>query len=153
MDGIIKGKRKCEVLAEYLMAFGYGETVSHEQIAQVINEKYNSFRYRTVVQQARKILLEEHKISFESIRGEGYRRVKADDFTKQTLGHYKRGFNAIQTGMNILQNAPVEDMTEQGREVYRHVYDRTAQLEASMKGAIVEVKTLREKKHPLLPKP
>ena len=151
MTGIIKNKTKGETLAEWISAIGYGDVVTHDQIASTIGELYGSNGYRTALQQARRILLTEYKICIESIRGVGYRRVLADDFTKHTLGYYRRGFNAIQHGTNILSNAPVADMSEDGREIHRHVYDRTRALEASMKGAIVEVKTLRDKKHPFLP--
>lgn len=44
--------------------------------------------------------------------------------------------------------APVQDMTEEGRAVYTRVYDRAVILQASMKGASVELKTLGQKKHP-----
>lgn len=39
-------------------------------------------------------------------------------------------------------------MTEEGRAVYTRVYDRAVILQASMKGASVELKTLGQKKHP-----
>lgn len=151
MTGVIKDKTKGEILAEFISKLGYGEIVKHEEISETIGERYGTIGYRTIISQARKILLGDYKICIESIRGVGYRRVLADDFTKHTLGYYKRGFNAIQHGMDVLSNAPTQDMSEDGLQVHRHVYDRTRALEASMKGAIVEVKALRDKQHPFLP--
>lgn len=151
MTGIIRNKTKGEILADFISTIGYGEIITHEQIATLIGEKHKSERYTMIIQQARKILLGEHKICIESIRGVGYRRVKADDFTKHALSYIRKGFNSVQKGADTLTYAPVADMSEEGRNTHRYICDRTAQLEAALKGGIVEIKTLNEKTHPFSP--
>ena len=65
--------------------------------------------------------------------------------------HIKRGFNQVQKGADTLTYAPVKDMSEEGRNTYRYIYDRTKQLEAGLKGGVVEIKMLREKRREFLP--
>lgn len=151
MTGIIKNKKKWEILAESLSNIPYGDVVKHEQISDIIGEKYGSSNYNMIVHQAKKLLLREYKISFESIRGIGYRRIKADDFTKQAIDHFRRGANDFRKGAETLEFSPVNDMSEEGRAEYRHISDRTRQLEAALIGGLTEVRVLREKRHPFLP--
>lgn len=86
--------------------------------------------------------------AIENIPGDGYRITDPDDFVQQSLKHYKRGFNEMKKGYDTLTYAPVKDMTVEGRDTYMRVHDRAITLQAAMKGASVELKTLGQKKHP-----
>lgn len=126
--------------------------IVHAKISSIVQEEYRQQKYFSVVQAAKKILLKEYGIILESVHGDGYRLVLPDDFTRQSLRHYKRGFNEFQKGMDVLSYAPTKYMSEEGRAEYRRVNDRAVILHASIKGATVELKTLCEKRHPFLPK-
>lgn len=152
MNEIIKNKKKSEILAEEITKLTYGDMITHSTIANIIDEVYPSQRYLAAVQKTKKILLKEYGIVLESIRGDGYRVVQPDDYVNHSLKHYKRGFKEFQKGADTLTHAPVDKMTEEGRNTYRRVNDRAVLLNASLKGAVVELKTLGEKKHPFLPK-
>ena len=147
MNELLVNKKKSEVLAEKIKTLNYGDIVTHEQISEAIEESYSSNKYRSTVQKARKIL-EKDGIYLESIVGDGYRIVEPDNVVKHSLKHYKRGFNEMQKGYDTLVNAPVKNMSAEGKETYRRVYDRAVTLSASMKGAAVELKTLGKSKHP-----
>lgn len=149
MNEIIENKKKSEILAEGLNELSYGDFISHEQIAAIIEEPYGSNKYSTTIAKAKKILLKKYSKAIQNIVGDGYRVVNPDDFVQQSLKHYKRGFNEMQKGYDTLEYAPTKDMTPEGRDTYRRVYDRTIILQAAMKGASVELKTLGQKKHPL----
>lgn len=148
MKEILANKKKSEILVEMIKGYGYGDVISHEQIAHAIGEYYPSNKYRTTIAQAKRLLLNDG-ICLESIIGDGYRIVEPDNVVNHSLKHYKRGFNEMKKGYDTLANAPVKDMTETGRETYRRVYDRAVTLSASMKGAVVELKTLGQSKHPM----
>jgi hypothetical protein len=45
MNEIIENKKKSEILAEKLNEMNYGDFISHEQIASVIEENYGSNKY------------------------------------------------------------------------------------------------------------
>lgn len=151
MNELIKNKRKSEILAEAFATMKYGDVLKHEGISDVIDEPYPSGKYMSIVQSAKKVLLRDYGKALESIHGDGYRVIEPDDFVKKSLTHYKRGFKEFQKGSNLLEHAPINDMTQEGREIYNRVNDRATILHASIKGAVVELKTLGEKRHPFLP--
>lgn len=149
MNEIIENKKKSEVLAEKINGLNYGDVITHQQIALLIEEEYPSGRYNSTITKVKKILLKKYNKSIENIHGDGYRVVNPDDFVNQSLKHYKRGFNEMQKGYDTLEYAPTKDMTKEGRDTYRRVHDRAITLAAAMKGASVELRTLGQKKHPM----
>lgn len=152
MNEIINNKKKSEIIAEVISAMQYGEVITHTTISKIIGEQYPSQKYMSAVQRAKKILLNDYGKILESIRGDGYRIVNPDNYVNHSLKHFKRGFNEFQKGSDTLSHAPIKDMTEEGRNAYRRVNDRATILHASLQGAVVELKTLGEKKHPFIPK-
>lgn len=149
MEKMIGEKRQSEVLCDVIRGMEYGEQITHTTISGIIGEKAGGTKYYSVIQKARKMLLEDYKVCLENVREIGYRVTMPDDFVKVSLNEYKSGFKRIKKGASVLQNAPVENMSEEGREAHRHVYDRTVQLDAFLNGVNVELKTLANKKpHP-----
>ena len=93
--------------------------------------------------------MKKYNKAIENIPGDGYRVVAPDDFVHQSLKHYKRGFNEMGKGYEVLEYAPVENMSVEGRDTYMRVHDRAIILRASMAGVKAELKTLSGKrKHP-----
>mgnify|MGYP004675778869 CR=1 FL=1 len=148
MNEILNNKKRSEVLAEKLMEMNYGDIIKHEQIAEVINVNYPSNAYTTTIAKVRKILLKKGRC-LENIVGDGYRILQPDSFVQHSLKHYKRGFNEMKKGYETLINAPTKNMTTEGRNIYRRVYDRAITLDAAMKGASVELKMLGKRNHPM----
>lgn len=148
MNEIIENRKKSEILADELNELDYGSFISHMQIASIIEEDYPSNKYSSTISKAKKILLKKYNKAIENISGDGYRITDPDDFVQQSLKHYKRGFNEMKKGYDTLTYAPVKDMTVEGRDTYMRVHDRAITLQAAMKGASVELKTLGQKKHP-----
>ena len=149
MDEIIENRKKSEVLAEKINELSYGDFISHEEIAPLIEEDYPSNKYTSTIAKAKKLLLKKHNKTLECVIGDGYRIIRPGDFVQQSLKHYKRGFNEMGKGYDILEHAPIKDMSKEEIETYRRVHDRAITLQAAMKGASVELKTLGEKKHPM----
>lgn len=151
MNEMIKNKKKSEILAEFLARMDYGSVISHHEIAELIHEHYPSQKYSSIVQQAKRMLFGQSGKIVESIHRTGYRITEPDNYVDNSLRHYKRGFNEFKKGAVTLERAPQDKMSPEAREAYRHVNDRSRILYASLKGAVVEIKTLSEKKHPFLP--
>lgn len=149
MNEIIENKKKCEILAERINSLSYGDIISHKQIAALIKEEHPSARYFSTIQKTKKILLKKYNKIIENISGDGYRVVNPDDFVEKSLKCYKRGFNSMKKGSDILVNSPTKDMTPEGREAHRRVTDRVIVLNASIMGATVELKELSKKSHPM----
>lgn len=149
MNEVIENRKKSEILAEKLNELKYGDFISHEQIASVIEEPYGTNKYSSTIAKTKKLLLKKYNRAIENVVGDGYRVTSPDDFVQQSLRHYKRGFNEMQKGYDTLTYAPTKDMTKEGREAYRRVHDRAITLAAAMKGVSVELRTLGQKKHPM----
>ncbi len=149
MNEIIENKTKQEILAEKLNEMNYGDFISHEQIASLIEEDYPSNKYSSTISKVKKIFLKKYNKTLENIPGDGYRITSPDDFVNQSLKHYKRGFNEMKKGYEVLEYAPTKDMSKEGLSTYRRVHDRAITLAAAMKGASVELRTLGQKKHPM----
>lgn len=147
MNEIKENKKKSEVLAERIKELNYGDIITHEQIAKAIDVEYPSPKYGSTIAKAKKIL-SAVGIYLENIMGDGYRVVEPDNVVDHSLKHYKKGFNEMQKGFDTLTNAPTKNMSQEGLETYRRVHDRALVLNASMKGASVELRTLGKKKHP-----
>lgn len=151
MPELIKNKKKSEILAEKIASLNYGDSISHIDISDTIHEDHRSCKYAAVIQQARKVLLKHYGKILESIRGYGYRVICPDDYVTQYMRHVKRGVEEFKKGDETLRKAPVAAMSEEGRDVYKRINDRNMILNASLRGTIVELKTLEEKRHPFLP--
>lgn len=149
MNEIIENRKKSEILAEKLNELSYGDFISHEQIATIIEEPYGSNKYTGTISKAKKVLLKKYNKTLECIIGDGYRLVNPGDFVQQSLKHYKRGFNEMGKGYEVLEYAPTKDMSKEDLNTYRRVHDRAITLAAAMKGASVELRTLGQKKHPM----
>ena len=149
MNEIIENKKKSEILAEKLNEMNYGDFISHEQIATLIEEPYGTNKYTSVIAKTKKILLKKYNNTIANIVGDGYRLTSPGDFVQQSLKHYKRGFTEMQKGYDTLEYAPIKDMSKEDLNTYRRVHDRAITLAAAMKGASVELRTLGQKKHPM----
>ena len=149
MNELIKNKTKAEVLVNEIKKMKYGDVILHSEIANIIDAEYRSNNYTTTIAKARKLLIKQG-ICLENIPKNGYRIVEPDDFVDHSLRHYKRGFNEMQKGYDILDHAPTKDMTPEGLDTYRRINDRAISLRASLVGVRAELKTLSEKKHPFL---
>ena len=120
MNEMIKTKKKWEVLYETIQHLNYGDVISHNEISRVIKEPYNSNKYCSIVNRAKKELLKVGK-QIESVRGQGYRILNPDDYIDNGAKKFKQGFNRIKKGTEMLQYAPVNKMTDEGRSRYRNV--------------------------------
>ena len=148
MNELKNNVEKSDILVKVFMNHSYGDIILHSEIENAIDCKINSSQYGTVIQKTRKILLEKHNRAIRNIRGQGYEIVSPDKFTDYSLGFYKRGINTLKKGRNHLENAPVNDMSQESLEIYRRVNDRAIRLQAAMAGVSVELKSLAKRNHP-----
>lgn len=148
---VVKTKRQSEVLAGSIAKLDYGIVVMHSTISGIIGEPYGSPKYRSIINGTKKILQEKYSRHIESVHKLGYRIIEPDNTVNLSLKHYNRGAKEMQRGQNVLVNAPVKDMSTEGRETYRRVYDRAMLLNATVQKASVELKTVSKNKiHPFM---
>lgn len=143
-------RQECiDALVDKFLSMDYGDTLEHYKIESIINLRQKDRGYQDIVQAAKR-RLEEMGRTVKSVRKVGYQLVMPDDYSSLAAAHVRAGTKRISHGKRILDNAPEERMTPEGRDMYRHMKDRMTTLDAFMRGARTEVKALTVKKHPLL---
>lgn len=142
-------QEKIQTIVDLVMAKDYGETLSHVELVMAIREHGKTQSYWDAVSAAGKRCISGGKM-IESVHGVGYRVVKPDDYTEQSIRYIASGAKRIDRGAKILDHAPVSDMSQAGLERYNLVSDRMRVLRASLAGARVEISMLNSgRKHPL----
>jgi len=149
MSELINNKKKEEILYDYIIKLNYGDTILHQDIESIIQEKHDSKKYQSIIQKAKRKLLESSK-GLENVKGIGYRVIYPDNYTDLSLKYIKSGYRKIDNGFKVLQHAPVNDMSKEGFERYRHVRDSANRLHAMVAGGCTEIKML-SKNSKLLP--
>ena len=137
-------EEKVKALVDAFINENYGSTIEHWKIAGIIDEKVGSQQYRSIVDRAKRDLLDSGKM-IASVHGVGYRVVTPDEYTDQSARCVVSGARRIDKGTRILENAPVKDMTQYGVQRYNNISDRIHILQAAVCGAKVEIKMLNSK--------
>ena len=142
-------QEKIQAIVDLVMAKDYGDTITHVEIVMATKERGKTQSYWDAVCAAGKRCINSGRM-IESVHGVGYRIVKPDDYTEQSIKQIASGAKKIERGAKILDHAPVQDMTQEGLERYNRVTDRMRLLNASLAGAKVEISMLNKgRKHPL----
>lgn len=147
MDDIAK------ILCDYITTVEYGTVIPTGKIEDVIgvSKETKPTMYYQVIKKAKELLKNNYSKAIEAVNGKGYRLVPPDEYTDYSLGYIKRGMSTMARGTNQLRHAPVSEMSEENRQIFRHVSDRVMLLEAAMKGTRTELRELsNKKKHPFL---
>lgn len=142
-------QEKVKKLIGYIMRKQYGDLIYHQEIAEQIGERTNSREYFAVVSAAKK-RLEERGRMIASVRKTGYRVVEPDEYTGQCVRRVSAGKKKIDSGVKLMEYAPVDRMTPEGLDAYNRVNDRVRILQAAVAGAKVELRLLEGRRpHPL----
>jgi len=133
--------------SEYIMNFGYGYTICHEELEEILGVKKVEALYRRLMSQIMKVCLEKSHM-LVNIRGVGYKLTEPDDYGDYSIRQYKIGAKRLEKGKSILQYAPIEKMSEQGRAVTNNILEKAETLHAAIVNGVVEMNLLR-KNNPL----
>lgn len=142
-------QERINALVDQFLAMDYGDTLEHYKIEGIINLRQKDREYQDIVQAAKK-RLEEVGRTVKSVRKVGYQLVMPDDYVDIAASHVRTATKQINHGKQILDHAPEDKMTPEGRDTYRRTHDRMTALDAIMQGARTEIRVLTVKKHPLL---
>jgi hypothetical protein len=150
MNELVNNQEKWSLLYNHIINLSYGDTIFHNEISNIIEEDIGSTKYYSIINKTKKKLLEAGK-TVKPVIGQGYIIINPDNYVDLSLGHIKRGFKQIDKGYEILQFAPVNNMSKEGLQTYRHVSDRAMSLQAMVAGGCTELKMLNKKQSKLLP--
>jgi len=139
--------QRIEAAIERVTKTDYGETITHDDLAGILQLVPRSHKYYCDMRRVKKEALVSRK-QIESNRGIGYRVVEPHNYTPNAIKQFRLGARRLSAGSKILKYAPVELMNEEDRREHMRVVDRTQALEAHMTGALVEIRMIR-RNHPL----
>lgn len=141
--------KQVEKLVNYIVDKDYGTIIYHQEIANLLGVQYGSHQYSSIVQRAKKKLLEAGKM-IDCVRKTGYEIIMPDNYTNCAVKSLSDGAKKIDKGSKIMDSAPVQKMSSAGLESYNLVNDRLHLVRAAIAGAVVEVNMLSQKRqHPL----
>lgn len=143
-------QEKITAIVDLICSRDYGDTITHMEMSAMIAEPIHSQKYRDIIGIANKRCAELGHMVL-SVRGVGYQLVAPDNYTSQSVKRIVSGAKRIDSGVKILEHAPVSQMSQPGLEEYNRVSDRVRVLQASVAGAKVEIGMLANRRqHPLL---
>lgn len=145
----MKNAEMVKKLVDAISKLEYGSTITHMEIESLIGLKSGTTRYHSVMQSTKKKLLALQRC-IESVYGMGYKLIMPDDYVEKASQSYSAGLKRIKRGNDVLANAPVTAMSEDGKKIYQEVSDRARSLYAVTSGACVTINNLKQKNHPLL---
>lgn len=144
-EEIMNTKEKIEALVDYIKTKEYGTIIYHGEIAGVIEEKYHTTAYRSIVNAAKKKLLLIGKM-IESVRRSGYKIVMPDDYNKHTINCMVRASKDLKKGMEIHESVNYNDMTLVGKQEHDYIGDKLRKTNARIVGDTVEVNTFCDRR-------
>lgn len=121
--------------------WGYGDIYTHGEIARIMQVKAKTPKYYNSVATANKHLLLAGK-RLKNINGIGYQVLRPDDYINESAREVDRAKNKVRRAVAISAYAPVELMTEEGRERHTSYTDRLAAFAALAQKETTQLKIL-----------
>ena len=128
-------------LYETALQWDYESRHTHEEIANIMQLKYGTPKYHSMVRRANEKLIECGKM-IGNVRGEGYIVVKPDNYVEKSLSKFKQGVRRIRKSYKISDYAPIKQMTDKGLSKYRNYNERLGVVRAMTEGAYKEMTVL-----------
>lgn len=136
-----------QALADYIAELDYGSVIHYQEIEQIIHRKWKTNLYYRDISKAKHILEKKGK-AIAPIGGGDYQVLYPGDYSGAYANQVKLASRRIKRGGQILEGAPVNDMSQEERMTFNNVYDFHKRVESRLAGEYVEVERLAQKKHP-----
>lgn len=136
-----------QALADHIATLNYGSIIHYQEIEQIIHRKWKTHLYYRDISKAKHILEKKGK-AIAPIGGGDYQVLYPGDYSGAYANQVKLASRRIKRGGQILEGAPVNDMSPEERMTFNNVYDFHKRVESRLAGEYVEVERLAQKKHP-----
>lgn len=90
----MKTNKQVEKLVNYIVEKDYGTVIFHQEIANLLGVQYGSQQYSSIVQRAKKKLLEAGKM-IDCVRKTGYEIIMPDNYTNSAVKALSDGAKKI----------------------------------------------------------
>lgn len=117
----------------------YGETHTHKEIEEMTGVAYNSTKYRSMIERAKKELLDNHQKLLKAIPGVGYRVLIPDHMTDEVTTLFRAGIRRVEKGVWVGMQTPLSLLSHEKQDVHKRIMDHYACGLAMMKGKQTEV--------------
>ena len=136
-----------QALADHIATLDYGSIIHYQEIEQIIHRKWKTNLYYRDISKAKHILEKKGK-AIAPIGGGDYQVLYPGDYTGAYANQVKLASRRIKRGGQLLEGAPVNDMSQEERMTFNNVYDFHKRVESRLAGEYVEVERLAHKPHP-----
>lgn len=140
INTLIKGKKRWELLYDYVTTLTPGDFISHQKIETIILTPYKNAMtgttaslYGSVVAKAIKELTKTQK-RLISVRGQGYKVMLAHEYVYDAASNYSRAYRSINKTLFILNNTPLTRLTAQELKTYNDLVSYAKLTENFMAG-------------------
>lgn len=105
------GRPEWRVIYDEIMQRDYGSTLTHKEIQTLLDTNDRNRVHRAVGHCNRVLTRENVPRVLGNIRGEGYRILQPGDYAPQALALQKQARRRMTNAVDLMQTAPLNDMT------------------------------------------
>lgn len=128
LNRVITGRPTGPQVEKLMAAIGKdlkrGDSITKERISEIIGEKADEPRWRTVVNAWRKKLLTDKGVYLEAVSGVGFKACLAADQIGVTGKFIRAGSRKIFRGLVVAEATPPLELDEDGRRRRDHILSR-----------------------------
>ena len=106
-----KSRPLVQALESYLKRKDYGDFVSYEEMSNVVGIDIRDYKYRYILESAKRALLRHHDKVLINIRGKGYEIGTAPTIITESSSRRKRAFNTVKGGYEIVQTVDLSKLS------------------------------------------
>lgn len=138
-------KKAIDELIEHIMGLNYGESIKHEEIAERLNVKYGTHKYRSLVCIVKAALLKSGK-ALKALVGYGYQVMEPDEYISMSARHMKKAANSMSKGQAYCDYAPISEMSPEAAEATKLMQDKIVAVASFVGANLPEVNRISRKR-------
>lgn len=132
-------------LFQKVMSMDYGETITHDEMKEIIKEEPGSQFYYFKISKVNKKLLNESKL-LKNVSRVGYKIVEPGEYCDVAVSTLIKGKKKILHSKKIMEKAPTNKMTKQELNRHNQTYDRLCVVTANVEAGVKSVRKVSKKK-------
>ncbi|HLO11313.1 MAG TPA: hypothetical protein VK190_03530 [Pseudoneobacillus sp.] len=129
-------------IVNFVKTLNYGDSIAHEVMENLIGIP-KSGEYYFIVARANRQLLKGKKM-LRNIPGLGYEILEPDDYHEHSGNVFRKGYKKMKSSQKILENAPMELMSEEAKIKHIKTYDRICHYTSIVEAGVKEVRKIRK---------
>jgi len=133
-----------ENLVQSALNWEIGLVKTHEDIAKILLVKPSTTKYYNMVNLAISRLTK-LGVRLANVKGEGYKRITADEWYHEAKRKMQKGGDRIKEAMEIINNAPYLEMSEEIRNETIVLHDLLIKQKYLLSGGVVKMEVCDKK--------